>query len=299
MILKYGDWRRLYEASDEGKESEESRELPKPAKQILLDGTSSSGKSAALKGLASDWCVLAVDSFYNLMFEEAGEEDFGNGDKPSLSEIYPGCPYSSAPGGSDFENAARWFMAQEVKFGKILEAGLEDAQGQVFGRGPGQTGVVYDDVESYIIKEATRAGLGTPVWVLVHAPIDHLKLNVERRNSVEGEGRALDSLLLNSYCSKFRAEPVEGGVDPDKSWTRESITKELKGTDHLLLSEFRKDNPPEKDWVSQFISKLGIADDRAYWIYSKSKADSIVNTRSPDGGQIKPEEVAAAVKESF
>jgi hypothetical protein len=276
----------------------ESKELPKPSKQILLDGTSSSGKSAAIKDLDSNWCVIAVDSFYNLMFEEAGEENFGNGSKPSLSEIYPGCPYSSDPNNPQFENAARWFMAQEVKFGKILQNNLKDAKKQVFGRKPEQTKVIYDDVESYIIEEAKNAKLGTPTWVLVHAPIDHLKLNVERRNKVEGEGRALDHLLLNSYCSKFRAKPIEGGVDPEKSWTRSSIEKELKNTDHLLLSDFRQ-NPPDKDWVDQFISKLGIKDDKEYWIYSKQNVNAIVNTRSSDGGQMTPQEVASAVKKSF
>jgi hypothetical protein len=32
-------------------------DLPSPIGHILLDGTSSSGKSAALKDIQSDWCV--------------------------------------------------------------------------------------------------------------------------------------------------------------------------------------------------------------------------------------------------
>ena len=62
---------KLYEQFRIILEELDDEELVKPSKQILLDGTSSSGKSAALKGLSNDWCVLAVDSFYNLLNEEA------------------------------------------------------------------------------------------------------------------------------------------------------------------------------------------------------------------------------------
>ena len=73
--------------------SEDSSEGQIPAKHFLLDGASSAGKSSALKDLDKSWCILAVDSFYNVMFEELGMEDFGNSGKPTISEIYPGCPY--------------------------------------------------------------------------------------------------------------------------------------------------------------------------------------------------------------
>ena len=96
-------------------EAEDIKDIPVPSKQVLLDGTSSSGKSAALKGLSADWCVLAVDSFYNLMYEEAGNEDFGNKDKPKISEVYPDCPYKTSRGTEDFEKSARWFMAKKAK----------------------------------------------------------------------------------------------------------------------------------------------------------------------------------------
>ena len=71
-------------------ESGETSTRKVPRKHFILDGASSAGKSSALKNLDDSWCVLAVDSFYNVMFEEIGNADFGNTGKPVISEIYPG-----------------------------------------------------------------------------------------------------------------------------------------------------------------------------------------------------------------
>ena len=60
---------KLFESFNDGKE------LDKPSLQVLLDGTSSSGKSASLKKLPKEFCVLAVDSFYNMLYEERGDAD--------------------------------------------------------------------------------------------------------------------------------------------------------------------------------------------------------------------------------
>lgn len=253
-------------------------QLKKPSTEILLDGTSSSGKSAALKDLASDWCVLAVDSFYNLMYEEAGMEDFGNGDKPKLSEIYSSCPYGTKPDTEDFENAARWFMAQEAEFGKIAQVGLTDKNGK-FGRAQNQDKIVYDDVQGTILE------FTEPLWILVHAPIDHLILNIERRKGKDD--RDQQGVFIGAYCFKYEARSEGGGVDPKKSWTRESVKEVLKG----------------QDWVEEFLEKLGMVDDAKYWIYAKSQPegeyDVIVNTRNTAGGQMSIDEVASQVKKHF
>ena len=102
-------------------------------KHFLLDGASSAGKSSALVKLDSSWCILAVDSFYNVMFEELGEEDFGNSSKPTISEIYPGCPYEYSSPDPNFERAARWYMAQEAIHGKIFKERLKDSTGKTWG----------------------------------------------------------------------------------------------------------------------------------------------------------------------
>ncbi len=259
-------------------------ELSKPSKQILLDGTSSSGKSAALKDLPSDWCVLAVDSFYNLMYEEVGNEDFGNKDKPKISEVYPDCPYKTIPGTDDFEKAARWFMAQEAKYGKISRLGLKDKNG-TFGRSEQSKNVIYDDVQGTILESATKSGLSKPKWILVHAPIDHLILNIERRKGTDG--RDPKGVFIGAYCFKYEAKPEEGGIDPEKSWTKNSI------------KELFKDQP----WVDEFLNKLGIKDEKEYWIYTKSQPegsyDVVVNTRNKSGGQMTIDEVSSEVKKHF
>jgi len=260
-------------------------ELPKPLKQILLDGTSSSGKSAALKGLSPDWCVLAVDSFYNIMYEESGSENFGNQDKPKISEIYPDCPYKMNPGTDDFEKSARWFMAQEAKIGKISKLGLKDKNG-TFGRTEQHKNVIYDDVQGTILECTSKSGLSKPKWILVHAPIDHLILNIERRKGTDG--RDPKGVFVGAYCFKYEAKSEKGGVDTEKSWTKSSVKELLNG----------------QDWVDEFLNKLGMKEDeKEYWIYTKPQPegnyDVVVNTRNNSGGQMSIDEVSSEVKKYF
>jgi len=253
-----------------------------PVKHFILDGASSAGKSSALKDLNDSWCVLAVDSFYNVMFEELGNEDFGNSDKPDISEIYPGCPYGySKPDDPNWEKAARWYMAQEAMYGKIMKVGLKDATGKLFGKPEGKSKVIYDDVEGTIMD---MFGAGDrPKWLLVHAPIDHTIANVKRRGD-----RPLEGVLKNSYCFKYTALPEPGGIDPEKSWTAE----EIKG----ML--------PKAPWVEEFLHNLGIKDDgKKYWIYPKKQPqgeyDVVINTRNGKGDQKTIGEIAKEAKQKF
>lgn len=253
-----------------------------PVKHFILDGASSAGKSSALKDLNDSWCVLAVDSFYNVMFEELGNEDFGNSDKPDISEIYPGCPYGySKPDDPNWEKAARWYMAQEAMYGKIMKVGLKDATGKLFGKPEGKSKVIYDDVEGTIMD---MFGAGDrPKWLLVHAPIDHTIANVKRRGD-----RPLDGVLKNSYCFKYTALPEPGGIDPEKSWTAEEIKGVL----------------PKAPWVEEFLHNLGIKDDgKKYWIYPKKQPqgeyDVVINTRNGKGDQKTIGEIAKEAKQKF
>ncbi len=253
-----------------------------PVKHFILDGASSAGKSSALKDLNDSWCVLAVDSFYNVMFEELGNEDFGNSDKPSISEIYLGCPYGySKPDDPNWEKAARWYMAQEAMYGKIMKVGLKDAAGKLFGKPEGKSKVIYDDVEGTIMD---MFGAGDrPKWLLVHAPIDHTIANVKRRGD-----RPLEGVLKNSYCFKYTALPEPGGIDPEKSWTAE----EIKG----ML--------PKAPWVEEFLHNLGIKDEgKKYWIYPKKQPqgeyDVVINTRNGKGDQKTIGEIAKEAKQKF
>jgi hypothetical protein len=253
-----------------------------PVKHFILDGASSAGKSSALKDLNDSWCVLAVDSFYNVMFEEIGSEDFGNTGKPVISEIYPGCPYGySKPDDPNWEKAARWYMAQEAMYGKIMKVGLKDATGKLFGKPEGKSKVIYDDVEGTIMD---MFGAGDrPKWLLVHAPIDHTIANVKRRGD-----RPLEGVLKNSYCFKYTALPDPGGIDSEKSWTAEGIKGML----------------PKAPWVEEFLHNLGIKDDgKKYWIYPKKQPqgeyDVVINTRNGKGDQKTIGEIAKEAKQKF
>jgi len=263
---------------------EKTKELPEPSKQILLDGTSSSGKSVALKNLGSDWCILAADEFYDLIGEDLGEINLGN--EMTISQIYPDCPYKfSQPGGDNYELACRWYMAQEVKFGKVKSLGMA-SRNKNMGRSSESNNVIYDDVQGTIIKEATEAGLPKPKWILVHAPIDHLISNILRRP--KDDQRDPEGVFCGAYCFKYEAKPQKGGVDPEKSWTKSSVKKLLEGY----------------DWVDNFSNKVGIEkDDREYWIYTKSMPegnyDVVINTRNKEGNQMTIEEVSSEIKENF
>ena len=263
-------------------ESEETTTRKVPRKHFILDGASSAGKSSALKNLDDSWCVLAVDSFYNVMFEEIGNEDFGNTGKPVISEIYPGCPYGySKPDDPNWEKAARWYMAQEAMYGKIMQEGLKDATGNTFGKPADRDKVIYDDVEGTIMDMFVAGD--RPKWLLVHAPIDHTIANVKRRGD-----RPLDGVLKNSYCFKYLAIPEPGGIDPEKSWTSEEIEGML----------------PKAAWVKEFLYNLGIEKDgKKYWIYPKKQPqgeyDVVINTRGDNGEQKSISEIAGEAKEKF
>jgi len=263
---------------------EKTKELSRPSKQILLDGTSSSGKSVALKNLGTDWCILAADEFYDLIGEDLGEIDLGN--EMTISQIYPDCPYKfSQPGGDNYELACRWYMAQEVKFGKVKSLGMV-SRNKNMGRSSESNNVIYDDVQGTIIKEATEAGLPKPKWILVHAPIDHLISNILRRP--KDDQRDPEGVFCGAYCFKYEAKPQKGGVDPEKSWTKSSVKKLLEGY----------------DWVDNFSNKVGIEeDDREYWIYTKSMPegnyDVVINTRNKEGNQMTIEEVSSEIKKNF
>lgn len=252
-----------------------------PKKHFILDGASSAGKSSALTKLDDSWAILAIDSFYNLMFEEGGMEDFGNSGKPTLSSIYPGCPYPySSPEDPGFEKAARWYMAQEAQWGKIWKAGLKDATGSSFGKPETKDKIIYDDVQGDVIQMFSPED--RPKWILVHAPIDHTIKNVLRRGD-----RPLDGVLGKSYIFKYEARPIRGGVDPDHPWTREEI----------------EDLLPREDWVQKFIEDLGIEGDGEYWIYPKKPDlgdyDVIINTRDWGGGQKTIDQIGREAKGEF
>ena len=259
-------------------------ELEAPSKQILLDGTSSSGKSAALKNLSPDWCVLAADEFYDLIGEDLGIVNFENEQK--ISEVYPGCPYKLSPLGSvNYESACRWYMAQEVKFGKVKSLGMA-SRNENMGRSTKQNNVIYDDVQGTIINEATKAGLPKPKWILVHAPIDQLISNIARRP--KDDQRNTEGVFCGAYCFKFKAKPQKGGVDLEKSWTKSSVRDLLNG----------------QTWVDNFLNKVGIKeDDVEYWMYTKNmpqgKYDVVVNTRNNSGGQMTIDELSSEVKKHF
>ena len=279
-IINYSKWKSLFESAD----LSNAKELSIPISQILLDGTSSSGKSTVLKGLESDWCVLAADEFYDLIGEELGEVEFENIKK--ISEVYPGCPYKfSESFGDNYESACRWYMAHEVKFGKVKSLGMASRNSDM-GRDESQTKVIYDDVQGTIITQAESVGLPKPRWILVHAPIDHLILNILSRPA--GDSRDPKGVFCGAYCFKFRAEPRKGGVDPKKSWTRAEVKE--------VLADY--------DWVNEFLSEVGIVDEGVqYWMHTKEmpegEYDVIVNTRNSSGDQLSIKEVTQKVSSNF
>lgn len=226
---------------------------------VLIDGTSSAGKSQTAKMLnaipyyesndPNRWVVIDSDHFVG--FNNDGEKRRLELDHPNIrswaqgnevgmtSGIYrkdgveniPENPYEDQYLGGDIR---AWYMAQ------------------VFKTGPWKK-VIFDDVSNTVKKYVPEVK-----DVLLHAPIYILLQNVGERN-VKGDTRKPE-MVLKQYLEKYEAtkeRPSENTGDPSTILTK----KGLQG----LLSKSISD----KTFIDSFISQLGITDDGEYYIKVK------------------------------
>jgi len=257
---------------------------PKSTKpSILVDGTSSAGKSYMTKMLQEQgWVIIGSDDF-------AGEEPREDCD-PVKNRIQ----FDHAGNGSDLPSGEEFhkLMSKERKgdFGKrggtrvgfhkhpknkeFRGYNLGDDrkwymyQDYLYGRGadPKVKGVIFDDISDEITKCFKKDGLKPPTYILLYAPLEDLKRNVIGR-AKKGDARG-SFVFDDQFLSRFTAKPSKGGLEPDHPYTRESIMELLN--DEALQSSFKGG----KLDVEKFCDDLGVTEEgKEYYIYKKDEGD--------------------------
>jgi hypothetical protein len=226
---------------------------------ILIDGTSSSGKSVAAQLLKSvpffkttdknQWVQIDSDMFVGM--DNDGEKRRLKLDHPNIRDWAEGNDVGIVSGlyrkdGEDLpENpyekeyiegtdSRAWYMAQEYKVG-------------------GWKKVIFDDVSDDILKYVPNIK-----HVLLHAPIEILLQNIQARKSKDP--RDIDK-VLDQYLEKYEAttsKPSEEEGDPNNPLTKEKLTN--------LLSKHTED----QEYIDKFIKELGITGDGNYYIKAKN-----------------------------
>ncbi len=226
---------------------------------ILIDGTSSSGKSVAAQLLKSvpffkttdknQWVQIDSDMFVGmgndgekrrLKLDHPNIRDWAEGnDAGIVSGLYrkdgedlPENPYEKEY--IEGTDSRAWYMAQEYKVG-------------------GWKKVIFDDVSDDILKYVPNIK-----HVLLHAPIEILLQNIQARKSKDP--RDIDK-VLDQYLEKYEAttsKPSEEEGDPNNPLTKEKLTN--------LLSKYTED----QEYINKFIKELGITGDSNYYIKAKN-----------------------------
>ena len=240
---------------------------------ILLDGTSSAGKSYLLKQMnavpyyesndPNQWVVIASDDFSGTGEEgREGEERRLKLDHPNIrqwakenedagivSGVYRenGATVPENPFEKEYvkgTDARLWYVAQEIKTGPWKK-------------------IFVDTVDNQLTKYLPNVNFKQ---VLLHTPIYLLVQNVSKRNEIaktdpnfQYDSRDIE-MVLEQYLEKYYAtkeKPSESVGDPTTILTK----KGLQG----LLSK----STSNKKFIDEFISKLGIVDDGEYYIKVK------------------------------
>ena len=226
---------------------------------VLIDGTSSSGKSVAAQLLKSipffkttdknQWVQIDSDMFVGmdndgekrrLKLDHPNIRDWAEGnDAGIVSGLYrkdgedvPENPYEKEY--IEGTDSRAWYMAQEYKVG-------------------GWKKVIFDDVSDDILKYVPNIK-----HVLLHAPIEILLQNIQARKSKDP--RSID-MVLDQYLEKYEAttsKPSEEEGDPNNPLTKEKLTN--------LLSKHTED----REYIDKFIKELGITGDSNYYIKAKN-----------------------------
>lgn len=239
---------------------------------ILIDGTSSAGKSQTAKILkavpfykstdTNQWVQIDSDMFgcdddqciqNRIKYDhpgdgpnpQAGEEfhkqmaekrkgGFGEnrGDTTVGFRLHP--HNKDLIKGVDFRN---WYMAQEVKYG-------------------GHKKIIIDDIGNGILQYLPNENVKN---LLLHAPIYILLQNVGERNERGDEPRNPKD-VLSQYLEKYEAAKEKPSIeigDPTTELTRDGLIGLLKK------------NGLDEEFIENFSNELGIVDNDTYYIKVK------------------------------
>lgn len=245
------------------------KEIAQDKTAILIDGTSSAGKSVAAQLLKAvpfyqatnknQWVQIDSDMFGR--DDEQGKKNrikydhAGDGPNPEAGEEFHKEMAQKRKGGFG-ENrgettvgfhlhphnkdlipgvdSRKWYMAQEYKHG-------------------GWKKVIFDDIDDGILKYVPNVK-----HVLLHAPIPILLSNIIERP--KKDARSID-MVLDQYLEKYEAttsKPSEDVGDPNTVLTKSGLEE--------LLSQYTTD----QEYINKFIKELGIIGDGIYYIKAKN-----------------------------
>ena len=238
-------------------EEEQEKEI------ILIDGTSSAGKSQTAKILKAvpfyestdpnQWVQIDSDMFVGLgndgeerrlkldhpnirqWAKESGEAGIVSGLYRRDGKDLPENPYENEYiEGTDPRN---WYMAQEVKVG-------------------GHNKIIIDDIGNGVLKYLPNENVKN---LLLHAPIYILLQNVGERNERGVEPRDPKN-VLSQYLEKYEATKQKPSIeigDPTTELTKDGLTGLLKK------------NGLDEEFIENFLNELGVVDDDTYYIKVK------------------------------
>jgi hypothetical protein len=234
---------------------------------VLIDGTSSAGKSYMTEGLKKKgWVVIGSDDFagdseLKIPFDHAGDgynkeagEEFHKkmkeerkgslGERGATTVGFPGHPKNKDFVNSGVEDPRVWYMYQDY----------------LYGRGKDAKGVIFDDISDDILKFIPECE-----YILLYAPLDRLKTNVIGR--AEKNDKRGHWVFSDQFLKRFEAtEDKEESFDEEGSYTKESLKKLL--SDKVLQDAFNDEGNLD---VDKFISDLGVKEDgKKYWIKLKT-----------------------------
>ena len=234
---------------------------------ILIDGTSSAGKSQTAKILKTvpfyestdpnQWVQIDSDMFVGSDGEERRLKlDHPNirqwaketGEAGIVSGLYrkdgvdlPENPYEDEYiEGTDPRN---WYMAQEVKVG-------------------GHNKIIIDDIGNGILQYLPNENIKN---VLLHAPIYIILKNVGERNEKAKKNNTTDDVrdpkeVLNQYLKKYEATTQKPSIeigDPTTELTKDGLIGLLKS------------NGLDDEYINNFLNELGVDGDGVYYIKVK------------------------------
>jgi hypothetical protein len=254
----------------------------KSNKCILIDGTSSAGKTYMSEGLIDKgWVIIGSDDFageseLKIPFDhsvagydkEAGEEFHKKmseeregklGERGATNVGFPGHPKNEEFKKSGVEDPRVWYMYQDY----------------LYGRGKDKN-VIFDDISDGVLKFIPDCD-----YILLYTPLEQLKTNVidrSKKNDKRGEWVFSEQFINRFEATKNKSESFDG----DKSYTKKELEDLLE--DKKLQESFNE-GPLD---VNKFLNDLGFKeDDTEYWIKLRNtlpKGEKIFNSRgkTPD-----------------
>ena len=267
---------KLYENFFLIKESKEN-------KCLLIDGTSSAGKTYMSKGLIDKgWVIIGSDDFVGeselkIPFDHAGD----GYDKEAGEEFHKRMDLERKGDlGKRGATAVSWDGHPHNKDYKAIDNTIDEDkkdhrtwymyQDYLYGRGKGKN-VIFDDVSDNILKYIPECD-----YILLYTPLEKLKINVIERfkkNDKRGEW-----VFSNQFKKRFQAtENQSESFDKEKSYTKSELEELLSDKN---LQESFDEGPLD---VDNFLTGLGVTkDDTNYWIKLRNslpKGEKIFNTR--------------------